>query len=305
MKIICIGECSLNIILGHDGKPRGSMPGGRIANAAAILAHNKAEVVMASEASADAVGDTVVSFLADAGVDITSVDRFTEGRTAINVFVLPDAQADDPRPSLTRYEAYPDDAFDIIWPRIAAGDIVLFGGFYAIDPRMHTRMQRLLAYAAEQKAVMVYLPGFLPQQEPRITRVMPQILENLEAANIVVTRNSDLSLIFGGDCAKTCYHDRIDFYCRSLVNIDAACAHIAYYSGKEMSCVDIDPRICSTLLWNAGAVAGIVQTLAERHVAPDQLETPSADFRQALLEAAALSANARARDISEEWQLIS
>lgn len=305
MKIICIGECSLNIILGHDGKPRGSMPGGRIANAAAILAHNKAEVVMASEASADAVGDTVVSFLADAGVDITSVDRFTEGRTAINVFVLPDAQADDPRPSLTRYEAYPDDAFDIIWPRIAAGDIVLFGGFYAIDPRMHTRMQRLLAYAAEQKAVMVYLPGFLPQQEPRITRVMPQILENLEAANIVVTRNSDLSLIFGGDCAKTCYHDRIDFYCRSLVNIDAACAHIAYYSGKEMSCVDIDPRICSTLLWNAGAVAGIVQTLAERHVAPDQLEAPAADFRQALLEAAALSANARARDISEEWQLIS
>ncbi len=305
MKIICIGECSLNIILGHDGKPRGSMPGGRIANAAAILAHNKAEVVMASEASADAVGDTVVSFLADAGVDITSVDRFTEGRTAINVFVLPDAQADDPRPSLTRYEAYPDDAFDIIWPRIAAGDIVLFGGFYAIDPRMHTRMQRLLAYAAEQKAVMVYLPGFLPQQEPRITRVMPQILENLEAANIVVTRNSDLSLIFGGDCAKTCYHDRIDFYCRSLVNIDAACAHIAYYSGKEMSCVDIDPRICSTLLWNAGAVAGIVQTLAERHVAPADLETPSADFRHAVLLAAALSADARARDISDEWQLIS
>ena len=305
MKIICIGECSLNIILGHDGKPRGSMPGGRIANAAAILAHNKAEVVMASEASADAVGDTVVSFLADAGVDITSVDRFTEGRTAINVFVLPDAQADDPRPSLTRYEAYPDDAFDIIWPRIAAGDIVLFGGFYAIDPRMHTRMQRLLAYAAEQKAVMVYLPGFLPQQEPRITRVMPQILENLEAANIVVTRNSDLSLIFGGDCAKTCYHDRIDFYCRSLVNIDAACAHIAYYSGKEMSCVDIDPRICSTLLWNAGAVAGIVQTLAERHVAPADLEPPSADFPHAVLLAAALSADARARDISDEWQLIS
>lgn len=305
MKIICIGECSLNIILGHDGKPRGSMPGGRIANAAAIMARNKAEVLMASEASADAVGDTVVRFLADAGVDINSVDRFTEGRTALNVFVLPAEGADNASPSLTRYEQYSSEAFDIIWPRISAGDIVLFGGFYAIDPRMRPRMQRLLAYAAEQKAVLVYLPGFLPQQEPRITRVMPQILENLEAADLVVTRDRDLSLIFGVDSGQTCYHNRIDFYCRSLVNIDAACAHIAYYSGKEMSCVDIDPRICSTLLWNAGAVAGIVQTLAERHVAPDQLEAPAADFRQALLEAAALSANARARDISDEWQLIS
>ena len=36
---------------------------------------------MASEASTDFVGDTIVKSLTDAGVDVSSVDRFTEGRS--------------------------------------------------------------------------------------------------------------------------------------------------------------------------------------------------------------------------------
>ena len=67
-KIICIGECSLNVILDSEGRPLGTMPGGRIANAAAMLARDKFEVIMASEASADPVGDIVVNFLASAGM---------------------------------------------------------------------------------------------------------------------------------------------------------------------------------------------------------------------------------------------
>ena len=65
------------------------MPGGRIANAAAFLARDKFNVVMASEASADNVGDIIVDYLSSAGVDTKSVDRFTEGRTALNVFITP------------------------------------------------------------------------------------------------------------------------------------------------------------------------------------------------------------------------
>lgn len=118
-KIICIGECSLNVILDSEGRPLGTMPGGRIANAAAMLARDKFEVIMASEASADPVGDIVVNFLANAGVDTKSVDRFTEGRTALNVFVAPGSDSDNAMPSLTRYESYPDEAFDTSAPNRA------------------------------------------------------------------------------------------------------------------------------------------------------------------------------------------
>ena len=61
---------------------------------------------------------------------------------------------------MIRYEGYPEEAFDIIWPRIDPGDIVLYGGYYAIDKRMHQRMSKLLEHAAEREAVMIYLPDF-------------------------------------------------------------------------------------------------------------------------------------------------
>ncbi len=304
-KIICIGECSLNVVLGCDGQPLGSMPGGRIANAAAILAREKYNVLMASEASADHVGDIVVDYLTKAGVDVKSVDRFTEGRTALNVFVSPKADAQNALPTLTRYEAYPEEAFDIIWPRIDPGDIVVYGGFYALDRRMRERMVKLLEHASEREAVMVYLPGFLPQQEPRITRIMPQILENLELAHVVVTRNKDLNLIFGIKRPEACYRDHIDFYCRSIINIDNECDTITYYSGTEMTAETIGATTSSTLLWNAGAVAGIVGAIAGMELKPDVFDSADEVLRKALVSAAAASAAKVAADLSEPWQKIS
>ncbi len=302
-KIICIGECSLNLVLDAAGKPLGSLAGGRIANAAAIMARDGLKVLMASETCADRIGDILVGNLRDAGVDVTSVDRFTEGRTPLNVFVH-SADSARPSPVLTRYEGYPDDAFDIIWPRIDEGDIVVFGGYYALDKRMRTRLTRLLANAVDRKALMVYLPGYLPQQESRITRVMPQILENLEMAHIVVTRNRDLELIFGIKTPDACYHDHIDFYCRSLVNIDDTCRRISYYTGKEVSSVEIPERVCRTLAWNAGAVAGLVAEIALRNLDAAAFDAPGGDLREALLGAAARSAMVAAQSLTEQWQSI-
>ena len=301
-KIICIGECSLNIVLAADGTPAGSMPGGRVANAAAILAKDSFEVLMASEVSADPVGDIIASYLSKAGVKLDSLDRYTEGRTALNVFTC--AEGSEAPTALTRYEDYPEECFDIVWPRLDEGDIVLFGGYYAIDRRMRERLSRFLMHASERKAVLVYLPGFLPQQEPRITRVMPAILENLELANVVIARNNDLKLIFGVDNIDTVYHNHIDFYCRSLISVDAANGAISYYTGKEMSSVSIPASICRTMLWNAGAVAGVVAAIAERGLGTDAFEAPDAALREAILGAAALSAKSAAEALTQKWQLI-
>lgn len=93
-------------------------------------------------------------------------------------------------------------------------------------------------------------------------------------AHVVVTRNKDLDLIFGVKHPQTCYHDHIDFYCRSLINIDNTCNAITYYTGKDMTTVGITAAISNTLLWNAGAIAGIVGTIAERDLKPEVFETP-------------------------------
>ena len=173
-KIICIGECALDVIF-RGSQPVGSMPGGRIVNAAAILAKQGLPVSLVSELSQDSVGDIISDFLTKSGVDVSSVDRFTEGLTPLVIYITDEKSIT----AVTRYEKYPDECFDVVWPRIDEGDIVVYGGYYALDARMRPRMSQLLSHAAERKATLIYLPGFLPQQEPQITRVMPVILENL------------------------------------------------------------------------------------------------------------------------------
>lgn len=299
-KVICIGECSLNMVLSANGTPLGSMPGGRIANAAVMLANNGIDVIMAADTAADAIGDAVVNFIEAAGVDIKSIDRFTEGRTPLNVYVFNTANA----PALTRYESYPDNAFDIIWPRIDPGDIVVYGGFYAIDARMRNNMVKLLAYAAERHAIMVYVAGFPKEQEPRMTRIMPQIFENLEWANVVITRSKDIELIFNNADATSCYTNHIDFYCRSMINIDANNATISYHSGKEHSQREINKTVCYSTLWNAGAIAGIVKALVCHSYSADELERPGENMRNEILDNAIACANNAVNNLNADWQFI-
>lgn len=293
-QIICIGELSLDIVLDEHGNTLGDMPGGRIANAAMILGRGGANVLMASEAATDIPGDIVVGRLESAGVDLRSVDRPTEQRTPIHIMQAP---------RLTRYEDYPEQAFDIIWPRIEEGDIIVFGGYYALDKRMRGRMSKLLANAAERKAVMVYLPGYLPELEPRITRVMPEILENLEMADIVVSRTADLAQIFGDSDAADSYRDHVSFYCRSLVNIDPS-GRLEYFGGNESSAVAIDPGACSSLLWQAGALAGLLRAVADGNYSSGDFEAPSETVRAAILDSAVASAVASHASATASWQLI-
>lgn len=296
-KIICIGECALNVVFEH-GMPVGSLPGGRIAAAAALMAADKCPVVMASEASADPVGDMVMAPLIKAGVDISSVDRFTEGHTPVMLFT----EAADGTPQVTRYEDYADQAFDIVWPVVEKGSVVIFGGYYAIDRRMRTRMLPFLNHCAECGAALIYFPGFMSRQQPRITRIMPSILENLELAHLIVARDVDLALIFGTPAGDICYADHIDFYCRSLINIDTACRHLNYFSGKQLTQIEIPERICETMTWNAGVLAGVAAEIFNGGITPAQLDAPDDVLRRQLLAAAAASASAAAAGLTMQWQ---
>lgn len=297
-KIICIGECALDIIF-QDNQPVGSMPGGRIINASAILAHEGLPVWLVSELAADPVGDTIADFLTGAGVDCSSVDRFTDGRSPVNIFT---SEAEGVPGKVTRYEQYPDECFDVIWPRIDEGDIVVYGGFYALDPRMRPRMSQLLAYASERKAVLIYLPGFMPSREPRITRVMPAILENLELASVVIARNSDLSTIFGVDDCNSCYHDHISFYCRSMININSAGGRMSCYSGREVSHVEIPTSESKSLMWNAGAIADIISALYVSGCTPDTPDSADYNFCHNLIASAANTAHRIYSSQTSEWQ---
>ncbi len=297
-KIICIGECALDIVF-ENGSPAGAMPGGRIALAAARLARIGLPVTMASEASADPVGDMLVKYLVEAGVDCSAVDRFTQGHSPVSLFT----PSENGLYCLTRYEAYGNDGgFDIVWPRVDDSTIVVYGGYYALDSRMRERLSAFLNNCKERKCVMVYVPGFRADRERRMTRVMPAILENLELADVVIARNNDLSLIFGTKDDESCYRNHIDFYCRSMVSADTACHTLSYFSGKEVTTCNIPAEACESMLWNSGVIAGVVSSIYAQGLTPEQLDTPPAAIREKVLRTAADEAIAAARSLEHEWQ---
>ncbi|MCM1517513.1 MAG: PfkB family carbohydrate kinase [Pseudoflavonifractor sp.] len=269
-KIIAIGRCGLDIVM-EGGKPVDAYPGGRILNAAATLGDLGHHVTMVGEAGRDSVGDMVVTFLECHGVDVRSIDRFTEGTTPTSLVFNPEGDVID-------YADYPDSDLDVVWPRIDRDDIVLFGTAYAVDPRVRRRLFEIVSYAAERGAVIIYLPGFTAAEVPRITKVMPAVFENLELADMVVTRTRDLSRIFETDDVERAYRDHVGFYCPAMINLDPESGEATLFVRERRATVACEPYSGNPTIWNAGAVAGIIDTLMSSGITRRQLDSIGNDI---------------------------
>ena len=119
-KIIAIGESVLDTIF-KDDQPVRSFMGGRIANTAAILGTMHLPVAMVSECCADSVGDIIINYLTRHNVNVTSIDRYTEGSTSLSAIFN-----EGGKDKLVNYGVYPKNRFDVVWPRIDEDDILLF-----------------------------------------------------------------------------------------------------------------------------------------------------------------------------------
>ncbi|MDE7125939.1 MAG: hypothetical protein K2O12_05610 [Muribaculaceae bacterium] len=299
-KIILIGEFALNLVFDRQATPLGTLIGGRIVNAAAILASKKLPAIMVGEASADQVGDTAISILSDAGVDISCVDRFTEGVTP--------SQLHFPRKEVggyevIRYERYPEECFDVMWPRFSPADIVVFGGFLTIDPRARERVMQLLTSARERGCLMIYLPGFLPSRMPRITRVMPSILDNLETAHVVLTRSADLNTIFDTYDDARAFGNNISFYCNRLINTDPSTRELRAYGTSLYERQQITSAHAASMLWNSAAAAGVIEYIYNHVPTPADLDSITAANVHDMLAHAVTTADRHTAEINQEWKL--
>ena len=242
-------------MLFRDGRPERSFVGGRIANTAAALGQLGLPVSMVSECGADRVGDMVVDFLSAHNVDVKSVDRFTDGTTAFSAIFCDTGK----EKKIVNYGRYPADRFDVVWPRIDEDDIVLFGSLYAIDTPQRERLFELISYAAERKAIIVYLPGFQHGINMRITRVMPAILENLEIADIVIAHERDINNIFPGETSEQAFRNHIEFYCPTYFHINPDLGVTLFSTGKRHDFAHSEALATDNLLgWQSGFAAGII-----------------------------------------------
>lgn len=263
----------------RDGKPVKCMVGGRIANAVASLGLMQWPVTMVSECGSDCVGDMVVDFLKNRGVDVSSVDRFTDGVTAFSAIF---EQSDGSR-KIVNYGKYPDDCFDVVWPRIDENDILLFGSLYSIVPPRRARLFDLVTHAVERKAIIVYLPGFQHGIDFRITKVMPAILENLEIADVVVAHDCDINSIFPGETFEEAFHNHIEFYCSTYFHIHNDLS-VSLFANNSRSDYPTGGRATGNLLgWQAGFTAGVIKEIMCKGIKKGELGALSPDERQSLV----------------------
>lgn len=253
-KIIAIGESVLDTIF-SGGQPIKSFVGGRVANAAASLAVAGVPCTMVSECTTDSVGDIIMDFLVNHGVDVSSVDRYPDGSTRLSaIFVDGDKQ------HIVNYGEYPEERFDVVWPRIDEDDIVLIGSLYAVDLPQRNRLFDLLKHAIERKAIIVYLPGLQHGISFRITHVMPHILENLEVSQLVIATRHDLDTIFPDEESGECYQNHIRFYDNTFVFIDDQLQETVYRGDKTFKAQPDSPAPADVNLlgWQSGLTAGII-----------------------------------------------
>ncbi|MCC8177036.1 MAG: PfkB family carbohydrate kinase [Bacteroidales bacterium] len=219
-RLIVIGEGALQIAFDAQGQPTKSAPGGRMVNVAARCAREGVETFFAGDVSTGPVGDLIVKFLDEAGVNTAPIDRYTEGQTPLTLR-FPDCEP-------VIYNDPAAEGFDIVWPRIERGDTVFFGGFYAVNPAVRQRLVSFLDYCAERDCYLIYLPGFMSQVCPRLTKVMPAILENMERASEILASPADLEMLYQSTDGEKCFRDHVQYYSPRLTVVAPGQSPVTY-----------------------------------------------------------------------------
>ncbi|MCM1110039.1 MAG: carbohydrate kinase family protein [Clostridium sp.] len=253
-KIIFLGGCRMDIIF-EGVRPVSASPGGNMLNAAILTASAGIPTCYIGEAATDPTGDAVVGILAEAGVDTSCIDRYPDGATTIDILY-----GENDRQG-TFYTKPPRESLVIRWPKVGADDIVVFGNWFALDPRTRGAVREFVEHAAGSHALLVYLPGFAPQLEPAITHVMTAILDNLELADIAVTFNDDPAHIFRAAGPEECYRRNTSFYADTLLHIDGPGRSVTLFNHDRQQTTSL-PGETAPRLAEAGVLADFLEFLA-------------------------------------------
>lgn len=255
-RVFAIGESVLDILFDGDDKPIKSFVGGRVVNAAAMLGKQNVPVSIVSECCNDHTGDIVMKFLTDNGVDTTSVDRFTDGATAVSLIFNRDDKV-----VRSNYMNYPAERFDVVWPRFNDDDVMLFGSFYSIEEKVREPLYDMLTYVAERKMIMIYLPGCQHGINCRLTKVMPAILENIELSNIIVANRSDIDAIFPGEGPDKAFRNHIESYNPIFLFIGDDYSVTIYSRGSKVTVPAVANYSGEGFLWQSRFVSSVIRRL--------------------------------------------
>lgn len=211
-KVIGIGETVLDIIF-RGNQPVSAVPGGSVYNSIISLGRSGVPAEFISETGDDRVGSRITGFLEENGVSSRSVCIHRGQRSPLSLAFLNDQNDAE----YVFYKDHDRDKLDFERPEVNPDDVVLFGSFYAVNPVVRQQVREFLTYAHERGAILYYDVNYRSAHRNDIVRTRPNILENLELADIVRGSHEDFQVLFKMDDADKIYRAEISFYCHNFI----------------------------------------------------------------------------------------
>ncbi len=266
-KVIGIGETVLDIIF-RDEKPISALPGGSTFNAIISLGRSGVKASMISETGNDRIGQNIIKFMENNGIDASYVNVYPESKSPLSLAFLNDHNDAD----YIFYKDHPHDRIDYVYPEVNADDIVLFGSFFALNPVIRPQVYAFLDYARQRGAILYYDVNFRASHKNEVMKVTPNLLDNLEMADIVRGSSEDFEILFRQHDADTVYRSQIAFYTKKFIYTRSADpVEVRGDSGFSKQYPVLPTETVSTIgagdNFNAGFIYGLIKNgITRQHI---------------------------------------
>ena len=189
--IYAIGESLIDIIF-SDNDMVSAKPGGSMLNACISLGRLGHHVHFLTEFGNDKAGDRIATFLNDNNVNSEFSVRHNRSKTTLALAFLDKSG----NASYSFYQDLPEEAPEIQIPDFKPGDVLLFGSFYAIRPRNHANIEKLLNGARKAGAIIIYDPNIRPSKFQDTPETLERIFSLINSADIIKGSDEDFSYIY-------------------------------------------------------------------------------------------------------------
>lgn len=211
-KVIGIGETVLDIIFKGD-QPIAAVPGGSTFNCLISLGRCGLKASFISETGNDRVGQRIIRFLEENGVNSSSVSVYPDSKSPLSLAFLNEKNDAE----YIFYKDHPKDRLDFNYPEVNENDVVVFGSYYAVNPVIRPQVLGFLEYAKSHGAILYYDVNFRASHKDEVLKLTPNILENLELADIVRGSTEDFDVMFHKTDADAIYRSQISFYTKKFI----------------------------------------------------------------------------------------
>lgn len=274
-KFVGIGETVLDIIF-RDDQPTAAIPGGSTFNAMISLGRMtrkhfpEAKVMMVSETGSDHVGDIVTSFMEENGVCSTAVTRNPGTQTHISLAFLD-------KDNNARYEFYKDHASASLKDEAVTGisfekdDLVLFGSYFAINPKIRSYVRGLIRKAHDAGAIIFYDINFRKNHLSDLKDTFENIVENCRLSDFVRGSAEDFGYLFGTSDPKKIYEKHIRALCPDFICTQGAGPVEVFTPGVHMSFPVEQYETVSTIGAGDNFNAGFLYSLLSEGIGKEDL----------------------------------